>query len=144
MIYWYGLNSMMNESMGLEEVYTAFGIDPDAISLSEEYMNSLKIPSESQPLYDNRFFWDNQIKEIYKEIAKIPKLSDVIKLKYIYQITREEIHTEEFQFDPRFFSKKMEWALDYWLGRRKPISVGERNQWKCNFCNYKEKCPSFG
>jgi exonuclease V len=147
MIYWYGLDSMINKNMDTKEVYTAFGIDletmidPETVSLSNEYMTSLNILPEERFIYGSGYAVERCINDAFREITKLPKLSSRIELRYIYQETGEEVYREEYVFDPEFFNQKMKWALDYWLGRREPIPVGERNRWKCNFCGYRDMCP---
>ncbi|RLG38713.1 MAG: hypothetical protein DRN91_01865 [Candidatus Alkanophagales archaeon] len=136
MIYWYGLSSMISRGISIEEVCSAFEIDPNRISISEEYAMSLGIPSA---FLEGTFIMD--IKTALKEIAKLPKLSNKIKLKYIYQGTGEEIYREEYEFNHKLFDQKMKWALDYWLGRRDAVPV-RKNRWKCKFCSYKNICPA--
>lgn len=136
MIYWYGLSSMISRGISIEEVCSAFEIDPNRISISEEYAMSLGIPSA---FLEGTFIMD--IKTALKEIAKLPKLSNKIKLKYIYQGTGEEIYREEYEFNHKLFDQKMKWALDYWLGRRDAVPV-RKNRWKCKFCSYKNVCPA--
>ncbi len=138
---------MINKNMNTKEVYTAFGIDletmidPETVSLSNEYMTSLNILPEERFIYGSGYAVERCINDAFREITKLPKLSSRIELRYIYQETGEEVYREGYVFDPEFFNQKMKWALDYWLGRREPIPVGERNRWKCNFCGYRDMCP---
>jgi len=147
MIYWYGLDSMINKNMDIKEVYTAFGIDletmidPETVSLSNEYMISSNISPEERFIYGSGYAVGRFINDAFREITKLPKLSSQIELRYIYQETGEDVYREKYEFDPELFDQKMKWALDYWLGRREPIPVGERNRWNCNFCGYRDICP---
>jgi exonuclease V len=140
MIYRYGLNSLISMNMKLEEIYDAFNVKPEEMSLSEEFIESSKISAELTSWETSKLL-GVAIAGTFKEMIELPELSNRIELRYIYQKSGNEIYKEEYKFDPEYFGQKMRWALDYWLGRREPVPVGERNQWKCNFCGYKDKCP---
>ena len=136
MIYWYGLSSMINGDIGVGEICSAFGVDPDRIYISEEYATSLRVPSA---FLEGKFITD--IRTALKKISKLPKLSSEVELRYIHQRTGEEVYGEKYGFDLEFFNRKMEWALDYWLGKREPVPV-KKNRWKCKLCSYSNTCPA--
>ena len=140
MIYWYGLNSLLNITFKTDEIYDAFDAKPEDMSLSKEFIESSNIPQELAA-WETGTLLEAAILGIVEKMMELPELSNLIELRYIYQKSGNEIYKEEYKFDPEYFDQKMRWALDYWLGRREPVPVGERNQWKCNFCGYKDKCP---
>lgn len=140
MIYWYGLNSLIGMNMKLEEIYDAYNVKPEEMSLSEEYIESAEISPELASWETSKLLI-GAIYDISEKMIELPELSNLIELRYIYQKSGNEIYKGEYKFDSAYFDRKMRWALDYWLGRREPLPVGERNKWKCNFCGYKDKCP---
>lgn len=140
MIYWYGLNSLIGINMNIEEIYDAFNVEPEKMSLSKEYIESSNISAELTSWETSKLL-GVVIAGTFQEMIELPELSNLIELRYVNQKTGNEIYQEDYNFDPEYFAHKMRWALDYWLGRREPVPVGERNQWKCNFCDYKDVCP---
>jgi exonuclease V len=147
MIYWYGLNSMMNKQTEMGDFWQAYGVDLiendfSELILSEEYMESLEIKKEKQREYGTLLSIGNMISDTLKTMNKLPELSKTIEIIYINQKTLTEVHREKYKFDERFFTRGMKWALEYWSGKREPSSVGEFNNWKCNFCSYYTVCPT--
>ncbi|MGZ7050014.1 MAG: hypothetical protein ACXVHO_08410, partial [Methanobacterium sp.] len=147
MIYWYGLNSMITKKTEMGNFWQAYGIDLiendfNELILSKEYMDSLEIPEEKQKEYGTLLSVGDLIGKMLKMASQIPELSKTIEIIYIHQKTLTEVHRENYKFDERFFSRGMKWALEYWSGKREPTSVGEFNNWKCNFCSYYTVCPA--
>ncbi len=147
MIYWYGLNSMINKETEMGDFWTAFDIDLiennfNEPILSEAYMKSLQIPKEKQKEYGSLLSIGNLINETLKRASKLPELTKTIEIIYIHQKTLVEVHRERYNFDERFFTRGMKWALEYWSGKREPGSVGQLNSWKCDFCSYYTVCPT--
>ncbi|MGF7119265.1 hypothetical protein [Methanobacterium oryzae] len=147
MIYWYGLNMMINKQTEMGDFWQVYGVDLiendfNELILSEEYMESLEIKKEKQKEYGTLLSIGNMINDTLKTISKLPELSKHIEIIYIHQKTLTEVHREKYKFDERFFTRGMKWALEYWSGKREPSSVGEFNNWKCNFCSYYTVCPT--
>ncbi|MDI6724048.1 MAG: PD-(D/E)XK nuclease family protein [Methanobacterium sp.] len=147
MIYWYGLNSMINKETEMGDFWTVYGVDLiendfNEPILSEEYMKSLEIPREKQIEYGSLLSIGNLINNVLKMACELPELSKTIEIIYIHQKTLMEVHKERYKFDERFFTRGMRWALEYWSGKREPTSVGEANNWKCDFCSYYTVCPA--
>ncbi|MEL7669296.1 PD-(D/E)XK nuclease family protein [Methanobacterium sp.] len=147
MIYWYVLNAMINGKTETGDFWSAYGVDliePDfnEIILSEEYMESLEIPENKQNEIGTLLGVGKLINEVMTKFKELPELSKTIEIIYINQKTLTEVHKEKYRFDERFFTRGMEWALEYWSGKREPASVGEANNWKCNFCGYYTLCPA--
>lgn len=147
MIYWYGLNSMINKETEMGDFWTAFGVDLiendfNSSILSKEYMESLQINEKKQKEYGTLLSVGNFINEALKTASKLPELSKTIEIIYVHQKTLVEVHKEKYRFDDRFFTRGMKWALEYWSGKREPSSVGDLNSWKCDFCSYYTVCPT--
>lgn len=139
MIYWYGLNSLIGINMKIEEIYDAYNVKPEEMSLSEEYIES---SSQELASWETSELLGAVITTTFKEMIDLPKLSNLIEIRYINHKTGNVIYQEEYNFDPEYFDQKMRWALDYWLERREPVPVGERNRWKCRYCSYNNVCPA--
>lgn len=147
MIYWYGLNSMIEGKIEMGDFWTAYGVDLiendfNEYILSEEYMESLEIPENEWKIHGTLLSVGNLIKQTLKKACKLPELSKTIEIVYINQKSLTEVHRETFKFDDRFFSRGMKWALEYWSGKREPTAVGDSNNWKCDFCSYYTLCPA--
>ncbi len=147
MIYWYGLNHMIHKKTEMGDFWQAYRIDLiendfNKPILSEEYMKSVEIQAERQKEYGTLLSVGNLIGETIKMATKIPELSPNIEIIYVHQKTLTEVHREIYKFDDRFFRRGMEWALQYWYGKREPASVGEFNNWKCDFCQFYTLCPA--
>ena len=147
MIYWYVLNAMINGKTEMGDFWSAYGVDliePDfnEIILSEEYMESLEIQENEQNEIGTLLGVGKLITEVINKFKELPELSKTIEIIYINQKTLTEVHREKYRFDERFFTRGMEWALEYWSGKRGPASVGEANNWKCDFCGYYTLCPA--
>jgi len=147
MIYWYGLNSMINKETEMGDFWTVYGVDLiendfNEPILSEEYMESLEIPKKRQKEFGSLLSIGNLINNTLKMVGELPELSKTIEIIYIHQKTLVEVHRERYRFDERFFTRGMKWALEYWFGKREPTSVGELNSWKCDFCEFYTVCPT--
>ncbi len=63
MIYWYGLNSMINKETEMGDFWQAYGVDLiesnfNELILSEEYMESLEIPKDNaKRIWNSSFNW---------------------------------------------------------------------------------------
>lgn len=147
MIYWYGLDYMINKKTEMGDFWDCFGIDLiendfNEHILSKEYMDSLQIAESDQKDFGTLLSVGNQINMMLKNAYELPELSKTIEIIYINQKSLNEVHREKFNFDWRFFSRGMNWALEYWNGKRDPSSVGQFNNWKCDFCEFYTVCPT--
>lgn len=143
MIYWYGLNHMINKVTVMRDFWQAFDIDLlekdfNELILSKEYIKSFGISKKEGTLLS----LGDLIVSALKMAGEIPQLSKTIEINYIHQKTLVPVHKESYKFDERFFYRGMEWALEYWHGKREPASVGEFNSWKCDFCSFYTVCPA--
>lgn len=147
MIYWHGLNSMINGKTEMGDFWRAYGIDLiendfNELILSEEYMKSLEIPESEWESHGTLLSIGNLIRKTLKKATELPELSKTIEIVYINQKSLNEVYRETFKFDERFFSRGMKWALEYWSGKREPVPVGDSNSWKCDFCEFYTLCPA--
>jgi len=144
MLYWYGLNRMRKGELSLRALLEEFGShDSNLFNFSQEYLMDLPEmirESHGKNPYEAIFSLGEKARE---KLVEIPKLSKQIELVYVYQKNREEVYRERYSFNSNLFKEKIEWALEYRLGKREPIPVNERNQWKCDFCKHIDKCTAY-
>ncbi len=57
-----------------------------------------------------------------------------------HQCSRGESICYLFGYDPELITGELEWALDYWLGKRDAVPT--QNKTKCLACRYKASCDS--
>ncbi|MBS7631803.1 hypothetical protein KEJ47_09615 [Candidatus Bathyarchaeota archaeon] len=72
----------------------------------------------------------------------LPKPEKIIRIKYEYQENRQLIGTDEFNFDEDDFQRNCSFVEEFWLGKRRALSVGIRNSWKCNYCEFCDICEN--
>ncbi len=83
------------------------------------------------------------IRASFRGLRRELPLSNIIELRYIFQETGGLIKRYSFEYDASNFEKDMEFVAGYWLGERAAIPVGKRNEWKCNYCDYRSVCPKW-
>lgn len=73
-------------------------------------------------------------------LQQLPKTTNTLIIRYENQENGDLIGTHTFQFNPEKFQENCNFVEEFWLGKRGAIPVGEKNRWKCNFCEFKEEC----
>jgi exonuclease V len=66
--------------------------------------------------------------------SRLGALSDTMKLRYLDQITGDEIKIYTFEYNKEETNEAIKHVLKYWNGERKAAPVPEGERWKCNFC----------
>ena len=74
-------------------------------------------------------------------LRALPSISDRFTVTYEHQETKKKIGVHEFALNKKGFSRDLEFILGYWTGERDAIPVGEKNRWKCRFCEHASRCP---
>ncbi len=79
MIYWYGLNSMINGEIEMGDFWSAYRVDLiendfNELILSEEYMKSLEIPENEWEKHGTLLSVGNLIKETLKKMSELPRI----------------------------------------------------------------------
>ena len=85
MIYWYGLNSMINGEIEMGDFWSAYRVDLiendfNELILSEEYMESLEIPENEWEKHGTLLSVGNLIKETLKNTLDYPDYLKPLKL----------------------------------------------------------------
>jgi exonuclease V len=81
--------------------------------------------------------------DLFSAIKKMHEISEM-EIVYEHQETRKLIGSEKFWFDSEDFRSCCNFVEEFWRGKRSAIPVGEKNSWKCNYCEFKTKCFSKG
>jgi len=80
---------------------------------------------------------------LFSLIRKFPEIG-MLEIVYESQESGKMLGKERFQFDHNEFKRSCDFVEEFWLGKRKAIPVGEKNRWKCNYCEFKSECPAIG
>ena len=137
MAYYQLLSAVKSNSFNILEVLKFYNLD-HASTFSASFLNQLD--NRSRPIETNL---SKLGAVVMKAFEKIPELSKELEIIYEAQETGKIIGTHRFAFNNEKWTRDLEFALDYWLGKRAAIPVGEKNRWKCNFCSFKSEsiCP---
>jgi exonuclease V len=80
---------------------------------------------------------------LFSVIRKLPEIGE-LEVIYEHQETKKIVGRETFDFDPDDFKRSCDFVEEFWTGKRTAMPVGEKNRWKCNYCEFKTKCFSKG
>jgi hypothetical protein len=131
------LSNMQEDQEVLFKLLSLTGAQLD-VPLSNTFIDQF---NDRIPTPITSFSHKSLIKEVIRSVGGLPPITPVMELKYITQSTGEDIINYEILFDDNFLQKKLQWALEYWLGHRSASAVGRDKVWKCKFCVYKPTCP---
>ncbi|KXA95793.1 hypothetical protein AKJ65_00560 [candidate division MSBL1 archaeon SCGC-AAA259E19] len=56
---------------------------------------------------------------------RLPPISEKLTLRYIHQKTEEIIGEKNFDFDSSEFEDNLDFATEYWTGKKDPVPVGK-------------------
>ncbi len=74
--------------------------------------------------------------KLFDEFARIKRISDNLRIRYINQFTGKEIGVHRFVYNEDELNSMMEFSLKYWRGERESLPVPESEKWKCNYCAF--------
>ncbi len=134
MLYYDFLNSCRLGKVNHLDLMNHYKFDSTA-HISNEFKDDLDIKGQS--IESNV---EKLAKNTFDSFRKIPELSPELTIMYEHQETKNRIGEHIFVFDNEWFSRNVEFVMEYWLGEMKPRKVNPRNSWKCNYCEYKMKC----
>jgi exonuclease V len=72
------------------------------------------------------------------QILPIPE--KIMNIRYEFQQNRKLIGIDKFSFEQSVFQKNCNFVEEYWLGKRKAVSVVINDTWKCKFCEFNNIC----
>jgi exonuclease V len=81
--------------------------------------------------------------QLFSEMRQMHEINE-LEIVYEHQETKKVIGEEKFEFDPIDFKQSCDFCEEFWMGKRAALPVGYKNQWKCNYCEFKTKCFSKG
>jgi len=137
MIYKHLFDSIRKGRFKIVDFLKSYNLDKNS-RITEEFQKQadklgLKIEPKISKSADLLFY-------VIKEMPEIGELEVI----YEHQETKKVIGNEKFQFDPEDFKRSCDFVEEFWIGKRIAIPVGEKNRWKCNYCEFKTKCFSEG
>lgn len=77
-------------------------------------------------------------RSVFKKFSNVPEPSDYIVVRYKYQATGDHIGDKVILYDAGYLKKKLDFAAEFWDGKRKACKVRKREAWKCKYCDYKD------
>jgi exonuclease V len=137
MLYKHLFDSINRSQFKIKDFLNFYELDKDSI-ITEEFKKQmkklgLKIKSNVSKSADN----------LFSLIRKFPEIG-MLEIVYESQESGKILGKERFQFDLDEFKRSCDFVEEFWLGKRKAIPVGEKNRWKCNYCEFKPECPVIG
>ncbi len=137
-VYWRILNDLRDGKIGYKDLEEFYGFDPD--NLTQEFLEELdsKTEGEFEPVS-----FEKLGDLVFEGFSNLPPLSKSLKLRYFSQETGKIIGEEEFEFDEEEFGKDLDFVSGYWSGEREAVPVGEKNDWKCNYCDFTSACDQY-
>jgi exonuclease V len=106
------------------------GYSTSNLKLTDEFIRQLKAIGVEERLHNLPAISE----AFFASFPKLGALSDTLKLRYMDQITGDEIKIYTFEYDKTEADEAMRYVLKYWNGERKAAPVPEGEKWKCNFC----------
>jgi exonuclease V len=76
-------------------------------------------------------------RDVFEKFRQLPPISDYIIIRYLHQGSGDHIGDKVVLYDPDVIRQKIVQALQFWNGEREARGVGNRERWKCNYCEYK-------
>lgn len=135
MLYYKLLEDCRTGKFDHKDLMDFYGFDSSS-TISEEFEK--EVASKEQTLESNI---EKLSKETFHLFHKISKPSKQLTVSYEYQKIRKPLGKHAFVFNYRKFSDHIKFVKGYWLGERKPKRVKRQNSWKCNYCQFRRRCP---
>ncbi|KXB06902.1 hypothetical protein AKJ52_01360 [candidate division MSBL1 archaeon SCGC-AAA382C18] len=137
-VYWKILSDLRDGKIGYKDLEEFYGFDSD--NLTQDFLEELdsKTEGEFEPVSLEKLG-----ELVFEGFSKIPPLSKSLKLRYFSQETGKIIGEKEFKFDREEFGEKLDFVSEYWSGEREAVPVGEKNEWKCNYCDFTSACDQY-
>ncbi len=79
---------------------------------------------------------DGIYKKMFDAIAKMPEISEIVRLRYLDRSTNELITTMDMQYDRKNLDAYLSDAIKYWSGQRDARPVSEENKSRCMSCKF--------
>jgi exonuclease V len=136
-VYWHLLNELRNGEFTIEMFKEYFEM-PDKLVPSDELLDQL--PEEHKNLLTEQEPTE-LLADAFKIFQDLPYLSEELNAVYLYQEDQTPVFKDRTFFHEESFEVDMDWAVDYWLGKRTPGECPQ--QWMCKFCQFTDNCSYF-
>jgi exonuclease V len=130
MLYKRVMENLRQKKYSLEDFRKAY--KPTFMRITPEFTRQLEALSISKDMQSV----DAVAVNLFEEFAKVKRISDNLRIRYINQYTGKEIGVHRFVYKDEELSNMMEFALKYWKGERESLPVPEQEKWKCNYCAF--------
>ena len=136
MFYHKLLTDIVDEEFTIDDALAIFDINRDDTISSELYTT---MTEKGLELHSPNVSETGEL--AFSLLTRLPSISDKFTITYEHQETKNRIGIHEFMFNSKGFTRDINFILEYWKGERDAIPVGEKNRWKCNFCEHTSRCP---
>lgn len=136
MLYKELFDSISQGQYSIDQLLEHYGFDSDS-EVSEDFVIQHKVMK--QPIEPNIAKAADKAFSIF---LKLPIVDEELQVRYEHQESRDHIGTDKFRFKQEQFWRDCRFCEEFWLGKRAAIPVGEKNSWKCTYCEYKEDCDA--
>jgi len=136
-VYWHLLNELKNGKFTIEMFKDYFEM-PEELVPTEELLGQLPeehkiLITEQEPLA--------LLADAFNIFQNLPELSEELNAVYLYQEDQQPVFKDRTFFHEESFEVDMNWAVDYWRGKRIPGECPQ--QWMCKFCQFTDNCSYF-
>ncbi len=136
MLYHRLLTDITSGEFTLDDALALFNLDRND-SVSDEFCST--VSEKGLPLHSPNV---SEIGEQAFNLARqLPPISEEFTIVYEHQVSKNYIGEHVFVLNHPRFSRELRFILEYWRGEREAIPVGEKNRWKCRFCEHVSRCP---
>ncbi|NHK31961.1 MAG: hypothetical protein FK730_11455 [Asgard group archaeon] len=136
-VYWYLLHNLLNGVFTVEMFKEYFEITKNLVP-SQELLEQL--PDENKELFKKLTPLD-LLNKIFEDYKTLPKLSHELRAIYLFQEDQSVVFADRSFYHEESFEVDMDWAMDYWLGKRIPNDCPQN--WMCKFCQFTDNCSYF-
>jgi len=133
MTYYMLLKQFRSRTTDLDEVLRFYGLKENSM-FSDELLKQLG--PHGGPVQTNIV----RLAEMaVRSATAIPEPSTELEIVYETQDTQRLIGSHRFEFSKDDWKEDLDFAAQYWLGKRPAKPVGEKNRWKCDYCPFKKQ-----
>ncbi|MBN2518174.1 MAG: hypothetical protein JXB14_04975 [Candidatus Altiarchaeota archaeon] len=136
MLYKELFDSISQEEYTVDDLLGHYGFGPDS-EVSEDFVIQHKVIK--QRIEPNIA---KAAEEAFSLFLKLPIVDEELQVKYEHQKTRKGIGVDRFRFRQEQFWRDCKFCEEFWLGQRPAIPVGDKNSWKCKYCEYRQDCKA--
>jgi exonuclease V len=133
-VYWFLLQNLQKGLFSEKGFKEFFNINTELIP-SDELLQQL--PEQLQTILTENPS-EQLIATIFEMFQELPTLSKELQAVYLHRKDKTVVHTDRTMFHEEAFEVDINWAIEYWQGKRTPNECPQ--QWMCKFCPFTDKC----